>query len=580
MNRAQILAGVGVLLVATAVRLPAVTGGLPYASYIDEGHVLHHVVHLLAARTWEPDTYSYPSLPFYTVAAAAVAYSPVYAALHDRPLRQDLSEDPARYYDIVEPTELMVLGRLITLAFSLGTVVMTGLLAWRVAGPAAGLFAAWLAALVPGLVARSAIVNVNPMACFFVLGALLFAEGARDGSRPRRDAMLAGAMSGLAAATKYPAALVFLSVVLALLIARIPWRERWVRLLLASGAAAAALLLAMPALLLRTGKVLAGLREMSIVYSLQEAGSYWDQAIRRAEWDLPLEHPEVGITFLLLAGAGLVVGLLDSRWRSSVWGWLLFGAVTGLLVVPYKFRAFRNLLALVPLACVLAGLFYARIWQWFRRPLAVALAAAVLPVLLFAPALHSYIDHQLRLEDSREQAIRWLDEHAGPHDRVLFSQELAILPSRIASLQVGEIDVQRWALAKERIRTRRYHYVVLGELTRRRGGGKIPLRVRDWIFSNYFLAAKFGHYPTAHYGGLFNGNGQVIYVLKQVSRKVEKDRTAVPAKPHPRPLSSGAGEGGRFPAGRADRIYSARPSSPSPAPLERGPGGEVSRVDA
>src|SRR5947209_3111028 len=182
-------AGLALLAVAAAVRLPALPAGLPYMTYVDEGHVLHHALHLLVRRTWEPDNYSYGSLPFYLVAGTALAWSPVYAATHGHPMADDLSPSPSPYYDVVEPVDLLVIGRLVTLAFSLGVVALTGLLARRLAGPAAGLFAAWLAALVPALVARSSIVNIDPLVAFFVLAALLFAEGARDGPRPRRDAM-------------------------------------------------------------------------------------------------------------------------------------------------------------------------------------------------------------------------------------------------------------------------------------------------------------------------------------------------------------------------------------------------------
>ncbi|HEX6864123.1 MAG TPA: glycosyltransferase family 39 protein, partial [Thermoanaerobaculia bacterium] len=187
-----------ILLAAILVRLPTLTAGFPYLNYVDEGHVLHHVVHHLERSTWEPDTYSYPTLPFYIVTAAALAWSPVYAAIHGRSLRDDLSPMPSIYYDVVLPTDLLVLGRLVTLAFSLGIVVLTGLYARRLAGPAAGFFAAWTAALLPALVARSVIANINPMVAFFVLAALYFAEEARDGGRPWRGAALAGVMVGLA----------------------------------------------------------------------------------------------------------------------------------------------------------------------------------------------------------------------------------------------------------------------------------------------------------------------------------------------------------------------------------------------
>src|SRR5262249_33435100 len=155
---------------------------------------------------------------------------------HGHPLSDDLSPSPPEYYDIVEPAALIVLGRLVTLAFSLGIVVLTGLLVRRLAGPAAGLFAASLAAPGPSLVMRTSVVNVNPLAAFFALAALFFAEKARSPEHPRRDAILAGLMAGLAGATKYPAALVCLSVALAVLLAPAPWLERLRRLILAGTA--------------------------------------------------------------------------------------------------------------------------------------------------------------------------------------------------------------------------------------------------------------------------------------------------------------------------------------------------------
>jgi dolichyl-phosphate-mannose-protein mannosyltransferase len=504
-----------ILLVAAAVRLPALTASLPYLGYVDEGHVLHHVVHHLVKGTWEPDTYSYPSLPFYVVAAAAAVYSPVYAGLHGHSLRRDLGSTTPWTYDIVQPVDFLFLGRLVTLAFSLGLVLLTGLLARRVAGPPAGWLAAGLAALTPALVARGTVVNINPMMVFFVLAALLFAEGAREGGSPRHDAMLAGAMAGLAAASKYPAALVCLAVGLAVLLSQAAWGEKLRRLFLAGAAAVAACVAAMPALVLRPVDVLHGLQRMDRVYGRQQMGSYWQQAVHRAEWDLPLEHPEVGIAFLVLAAAGLGVGLLDRRWRRPVWGWLLFGAATGLLVAPYKFRAFRNLLALVPLGCILIALLYARIRRAVPRPLLVDVAAALLPIILFAPALTSYVGDQLALEDSREQAVRWLGEHTGAGDTVLVLEELAITPARLATVE-AQVDVKPWDRAKRRIVKRNVEYLVLGSLVQRSGKARVPAERGRRILQGYAAVATFGSEPTKMSRGAFKGNRQLITILRRL----------------------------------------------------------------
>lgn len=516
----ELLPGLTVLGAALAVRLPALPAGLPYMSYVDEGHVLHHVSYLLERRTWEPDTYSYPSLPFYLVAGAAQAWSPVYAAIHGHPLREDLSPSPPPFYDLLEPVDLIVIGRLITLAFSLGLVVLAGLLARRLAGPGAGLLAAWLAALTPALVARGAVVNVNPMAAFFSLAALLFAERARTGEAPRRDAVLAGLMAGLAGASKYPAALVCLPVALAVLLAPAAWPERLRRLTLAGGAALVAVIVAMPALVLRTRDVLQGLRTMDHVYGLQEMGSYWDQAIRRAEPSLSLPYPEIGIVLLLLAAAGLLVGLRERRWRAAVTGWLLFGIATGLLFAPYKFRAFRNLLPLVPLVCVLAALLHA----WLRERISPArlragldLAAFALPLALFAPALWDHGCRQWALVDSREEAVHWLAGQLKEDDRVLVSEELAVLPSRLARLS-ADTRILPWPKLRERAIGRRDQYLVLADLVRFNGRSRIPPELHSWIRLNYAEVAHFGTVPTSRESGWFHGNRRAVVILKRVPR--------------------------------------------------------------
>ncbi|HEX4959537.1 MAG TPA: glycosyltransferase family 39 protein [Thermoanaerobaculia bacterium] len=512
--------GLALLVLGLAVRLPALPAALPYMSYVDEGHVMHHAVHLLGERTWDPEFYYYGSLTYYLVAGAAVAWSPVYAAIHGHPLRDDLSPDPPQHYDVLEPVDVLVIGRLVTLIFSLGTVVLTGLLARRLAGPAAGLFAAWLAALVPALVARSAIVNVNPLVAFFVLAALLFAEGAREGSRGRRDAVLAGVMIGLAAATKYPAVLVCLPVALAVLLSAVPWQEKLRRLFLAGGAAAASLVVAMPALVLRTANVLADVRANTRFYEAVSSASFWDQAVHRAEWDLPLEHPEVGIVFLLLMAAGLAVALREREWRRPVWGWLLFAAATLLLSVQYPFRPFRNLLALVPLGCILIAFLYAALRRRLSRPLGLDLAAALLPVVLFAPALYRYSVFELQVKDTRTEALAWLAHHTRSGDRILIAEDLAFLPSRVDRLP-RETAIKPWEKAWTRIWKRQFQYVVLGEITAPGDQSMILQPMREWILKNYRLEAKLGTTKNLPGPFVFQGNGQILYILRRVPRPEE-----------------------------------------------------------
>lgn len=511
-----LLLWIALLAVAAAVRLPSLPVGLPYMSYVDEGHVLHHVSHLLRERTWDPKFYIYPSLPFYVIALPVAAWSPVYAVLHGRPLRADLSPTPPHSYELLYPQDLIVAGRLVTLGFSLALVLLTGLFARRLAGPAAGFFAAWLAALLPAFVIRSANVNVNPMATFFSLAALFFAEGAREGDRPRRCAALAGAMTGLATVSKYPAVLLSLPVALAIVLSRRSWGDRLRLLVVAGAASVVTAAVAMPALVVNPAGVLEQVRFQSKVYQRHAVGSYWDQAVRRAEWDLPLEHPELGMIFLILSAAGLAVALGDRRWRKTVAGWLLFAVATFALFAQYRFRAFRNLLPLVPLACVLVALLYARLREALpplpRR--AAGLAAAALPVLLFTPAILQFNRSQLAVDDSREQAVRWLIRHTGPEHRVLFTEELGFLPHRIESLR-AQTAVRPWRPARRRILQQRFHYVVVPGFLDPAGRPLISPVLAGRILQRYEIATRFGATPPFQIRGRFKGNEQLICILER-----------------------------------------------------------------
>lgn len=379
-----------VLILAAALRLPPLPAGLPYIGYVDEGHVLHQTTYMLARDTCSATGYSYPPLPACTIAAVAILGSPLYRLAHGRPLAADLSPSPYRYYDTLAPAELLVAGRGLTFVASLGIVALTGLLARRLAGPAAGLFAALAAALLPALVIRGAIVIVDVWAAFFATAALLAAEVCRQGTRrPAVMALWTGVLAGLAGMSKYPVALICLPVALALLLSPGSMRTRLSRLGLAGGAALATAGLVMPALVLEPRRVIADFTSVSEFYHQRPMGSYWHQLVERSEWDLPYDHPEAGLPFLVLSAAGLAWGLARRRSAPAVAGLLLFAGALALLLSPYPFRPLRNFLSLAPVACVGAGLAFTFARERLPRPrLLDAAAVAGLFSLYLFPLIH------------------------------------------------------------------------------------------------------------------------------------------------------------------------------------------------
>jgi hypothetical protein len=586
------LAWLAILGVAAAVRLPSITAGYPYLNYVDEGHVLHRVEHVLRSGDWDPGWYIYGALPNYAILGAVYLYSPIYRLAHGRSLRNDLPVNHARYYDRIGPPELLLLARAVGLLLSLGTVALAGWLAARLAGTAAGLLAGWLAALLPALVIRGGVVNVDVYATFFVLAALCFAEALRrpgmgegvkvasggekavltgggtvglqddpddappsdeaagsddatlggdlarvaDGgatrsggdrarSAGRRAALLAGAMTGLALVSKYPQALVALSVAAAVLLAPralVGWGEKLRRLALAGGAAVLAAAVGMPALVLRTAQVVKAVAYEASLYAGTGWGSYWDQAVRRAEWDQPLAWPELGWPFLLLAGVALVAVLADRETRGAVLVWTVYAAALGGLLSRYGFRPFRNLLSLVPLLAVLVGCLYDRLRRRpavAARPAArrwLAAAAAALPLVLFAAPDAAYVRHQLRLVDSRHQAALWLAAHATPGDASLFAQELAFLPSEMRSVPGASRELP-WPQARAAIAGRRCRFAVLGDYQAAPELEPIAPRVwRDEVLAGYEVRAAYGEDgPNGLPQSTFHGNRQHLWVLER-----------------------------------------------------------------
>ena len=539
-RRLTVLVGLSIVLLAALLRAPSLTAARPYINYVDEGNYLHPVANMLRLDRWDPRTYGYPQLPLTLAAVACRVYAPFHPHFHEgRTFQEDLS--PGRkFYDLLEPFELLVSARLLSFLAGLGIVVLTGLYGRRLLGTPAGLFAMFLAAWVPSLVIRGSIATVDPWAALFSLACFFFADRVRTSGRPGREVFLAGAMAGLAFASKYPAVLVAGGAGLTLLLDEHPWREkvRWA----AFGAAGtlAGMLAGMPALALHPRDVWTALQNQNELYTnLAPTPRLWEQAIRRAEWDLPYDHPELGIPFLLLAIAGAGVAFRDRRLAKTVAGWLLFIAVGLALYLPKSFQAFRNLLPYVPLLCLLVAILYARLRERLTRPLWVDVGAVLVVLALFGAPVTRWSWQRAEFADSRTQAMDWLVEHTGPQDSVLILRELQIVKHEIVRLK-GKVVHRRLPGAMAAIRGRRPQYLVLGKLAEEKGGPPNDLAQNPTVLGAYALRARYGSTSTPFHSGWWKGNQQVVYVFERKEGRWKGKRLRRPSPPAPLPQ---AGEG-------------------------------------
>jgi hypothetical protein len=489
---------------AGVVRALPIDAGLPYLAYIDEGHVVRHSADMIADRTWDPGWYLHPSL---TINATALVAGLDGLVTGDVRPGARVTQASA-YYDIVEPTDLILAGRLVVLAFATGTVLLTILLGTRLMGARVGLFAGLLAAILPALVSRSAIVIIDTPATFFTTAAALAATYLTCERRSLLAAVGAGAAVGCAFASKYPAGASFVIVLVAIALLGDRSLRRRIELAAASAlAAAGAAVIAMPALVVHPRAVRADMNQISDVYQAQTSKlSFVEQLV---------DVKEVGVLVLALALLGIVVLLRRSSSRPVSLGYVVFGAVLVGFWLRYTFQPLRNLLPLMPFVCVAV----AAAVVWCSRTVAarfrlssrvrdgLAAAAMMLVVaVLVVGGIRPYYDRQVDLVDSRVEARRWLETHVEGSDRVLVAEDLALLPSELARIP-ARVDVRPSDQPLRRSMLDAYDYVVTANIAGEGRSWARGLRTRE-------PAASFGSARTPATPNYWRGNDELVTIYQ------------------------------------------------------------------
>lgn len=186
-----------VVVAAAALRFWGLGRGIPEAVGADERLVMDHVVAMMKTGDLNPHRFDQPALLFYLHLPVACAQFIIGAAR-------------GRWLSLAEvgPTDLLLWARAVTALLGVATVIVvhqTGL-RW---GARHALLAAGLFAVIPSHVGQSHFAVSAVPATFFVALAFLFSLRAEEHRGPRAFA-LAGLLSGLAAATRYGAALALL----------------------------------------------------------------------------------------------------------------------------------------------------------------------------------------------------------------------------------------------------------------------------------------------------------------------------------------------------------------------------------
>jgi 4-amino-4-deoxy-L-arabinose transferase-like glycosyltransferase len=337
----------GSALLALAVRLWRVPAAMP-APGSDEAHFVEAALGIIRSGKYIPASLRYPSLLVYLELGTAVLRFVTGASAN-------LWTWPTQ----LAPENLYGWGRALVALLGTATLIPVYRVGEKLYGRRAGLLAALFLALLPMHAVASRIVTPEVPAALLVVLALWFSlrlleEGAL------RWALLAGLCAGLAQATHYPAALVNLVPLLAVLVrpargsARAPSRGTLVLLTLAGSFLG--LVLACPAAIFQVDRLVAGLAEAARAYF--PTGGSAGLALRY----LVLEGLGPGPAVLI--GLGIVLIVWRLRRQDALL--LAFPVLTYLVLLLPRARFLRDLVLLAPFLALVAAAGVERVCAWIE----------------------------------------------------------------------------------------------------------------------------------------------------------------------------------------------------------------------
>ena len=407
MRRATLTLAIIVLL-AALLRFWHLGHGIPYAIGVDEPEIIDRATGMMKTGEFNPRFFDYPSLYIYvqlivsTVRFLVGATSGEWTSLAQ-----------------VHPEDFLLWGRAVTAALGSLTVLLVYAIGMRW-GTRYALLAAGMMAVMPLHVRESHYVLTDVPVTFFVTLAFLLSLRAHEQPDAKRFAW-AGVAAGLAAATKYPGALVLLLPLVAVWMTPAARPSRLSGALAAIGAAAGAYFLAAPYTILDLPGFLNGYAKL--------AGSYTGTIVEPG-WSISFKHLQRSMswpaTLAVLGGMGLAIvravkGPGRVRWTLA----LLFPLVYFWFVSKQSLIFGRYLIPVLPFACVLAaagvvsGVGLLRRYEIPRAARTVLVTTLTIAALLPPAVVSVQFNRMISKRSTTELAYRWLRENIPPGSSIV-----------------------------------------------------------------------------------------------------------------------------------------------------------------
>jgi dolichyl-phosphate-mannose-protein mannosyltransferase len=359
----------------------------------------------------DPRTAGWPSLPFYVALADQVTYKVIWAATSG-----EHGADSFIRHVQLHPDRFFAFARLTGVLIGLLSIVVVGKLATLVLGPLEGFVAALLLTLNPSHIAASQhVADPNLLALLFGVAACW--AMVRSGDRPRpRNAVVTGALIGLAMSSKYVPVVLFVPLVW-MEMARVRTGhsragESAVRVAVSVVAAVLTFALTSPFTLLH-----GAVTSRDVIAQLGALSSDWTGqsrfAIALPDYLVQTLPRMLGLPLYAASVAGLAL-----LWKRGTEGRIVVLSAS-VLILANGFLSVaqpRYILPAIPFLLVGAAAALAWGWSLARRRLPGRVVFAALSIWLLLPGAVELARTRraMAAPDSRHEARKWLNSHVPP----------------------------------------------------------------------------------------------------------------------------------------------------------------------
>jgi 4-amino-4-deoxy-L-arabinose transferase-like glycosyltransferase len=412
-----------ILLTATLLRFWSLTARLPYGIGTDEPQIVDRAIAMLQTGNLHPHFFDYPGLYIYLQFGVAV-------------LRFLAGASAGQYASLSSfgADDLYPWARACSAALGTLTVAVTFLAARRF-GAWEAIAAAALLAVLPGHVRESHFALTDTPLTLFVALTWLTTLRAHEAPSARTFAM-AGAMVGLAAATKYNGAIAMLLPLVAVWMTPATTRFRLLASAAAICAAAAAYLIAAPYTVLDLPAFLDRFAKLNV--------EYFQTRSEIPPWEAYAKHLLNSFKWpaFVFGGAGIILAL--SRWitgpRRILWALPLLIIAPGFWLIASRTLVYgRYLLPVMPPTCALAGVSF--VWSArliavrLRRPAALVIITVVAVIALGLPlATAIAYDRWLGRPNTAAETYSWLRRNVPLNSALAIEDGALRMPSGMYSV--------------------------------------------------------------------------------------------------------------------------------------------------